>query len=220
MKKIRVWWVAALAALFSFVSGGGKANICHAAGDDNHYYYLEACDGEVVKMEYSDHTEYVYPDRSFDDVANKTYVTADDMDYLIDHYVALHPDSVLSGEGISFIRASNATGLDPIFLLSVVGIESGWGTNKTHLNCNNLYSIGMYSDGTHHGSDFSDGCESIGDGIVEGAKFIYENYYKASQTTVYAMNHTSGHSYCDGDESWDVQITSEMDYLRELLSKR
>ena len=220
MKNNRVWWVAFAAALLSFASGCGWANNCHAAGGDNAYHYIEACDGEMVKVEYTDHTEYIYSDRSYDDVANKAYVTADDMNYLIDHYISLHPDSVLKDEGISFIRASNATGLDPIFLLSLVGIESGWGTNKTHLVNNNLYSIGMYSDGTHHGSDFNDECDSVGDGIVEGAKFIYDNYYKNGQTTVYAMNHVAGHSYCDGDTNWDMQVTSEMDYLRGLLEKR
>lgn len=184
---------------------------------DGSNYEYEACDGVTVKGQYLDYTYYIYSDRDFDDIINKRKVTEADMNYLIDHIAKIHPDSVLIGKGLAFIKASNATGLDPIFLLSLVGIESGWGTNKTHLNLCNLYSIGMFGDGSRKGEDMGD---SIEEGIIEGAKFIYKEYYKNGQTTVYSMNHKKDHSYCDGDSSWETQIVSEMNYLEGLLEKR
>lgn len=181
------------------------------------YYCYEACDGEVVEMESQRQTYWIFEDRSYDDLANKRLITADDMKYLIEKQLLIHPDSAFKGEAKSFIKASNETGLDPIFFFALAGIESAWGTNKTHLLLHNPYSIGMYGDGEHHGRNLG---ETFGDGIVEGAKFIYENYYKKGQTTLYEMNHVDGHSYCNGDSDWEYQIASEMDYLEGLLANR
>lgn len=180
-------------------------------------YIYEACDGEVVVVDNNAKTRYVFDDRSYDDLANQRLITVEDMEYLINKQALIHPDTAFKGEARSFIKASNETGLDPIFLFSLAGIESAWGTNKTHLNLNNPYSIGMYGDGVHHGRNLG---ETFGEGIVEGAKFIYENYYKNGQKTLYDMNHVEGHSYCNGDSNWEYQIASEMDYLVGLLDNR
>lgn len=177
----------------------------------------EACDGEVVVVEPLDYTNYIFPDRDYDDLANKTRRTVEDMDYLIDHVLSLHPDSAFKGLGQAFIVASNATGLDPLFFFSLAGVESAWGTNETHIKLCNPYSIGMFGDGIHHGWNLSDTFEEA---IVEGAKFIYYEYYKKGQTTLYSMNHVRGHSYCDGDSDWEYQIGSEMSYLADLLAER
>lgn len=183
------------------------------------YVCEEACDGEKVIMEPLSFTYYIYPDRDFDDLANKKRRTVEDIEKLIDHVLSLHPDSAFKGEAQSFIVASNETGLDPIFLFSLAGIESGWGTNKTHLDLNNPYSIHMFGDGIHHGYKLG---SSFGEGIVNGAKFIYEDYYKNGQTTLYLMNHDPNgnrHCYCAGDTNWEYQIGSEMSYLEGLLAE-
>lgn len=191
------------------------SNDCY--GSEFAYRCEEICDGEVIMIEPLDYTYYIYPDREFDDLANKKKRTTEDMNKLIDHVLTLHPDSVFKGQGQAFICASNETGLDPIFFFALSGIESAWGTNETHVKLNNPYSIGMYNDGSYHGWDMGD---TFGKAIIEGARFIYDSYYKNGQTTLYLMNHDpSGnrHCYCAGDTNWEYQIASEMSYLESLL---
>ena len=179
--------------------------------------YTEVCDGEVVVVEEVRKTLYVFPDRDEEDLANKEVVTEDDISYLIDHYLQFYPDSALRGCAMAFIDASNETGLDPLFLLSLCGIESAWGSNKRHKDMNNPYSFGMYGDGVHNGYSLG---ESFYDGIVNGARYIYQHYYQAGQTSLYLMNHVKDHSYCAGDRDWEYQIEAEMNYLRCLLDNR
>ena len=161
-------------------------------------------------------THYIYADLPTGDLGNGALVTKDDMKLLVDRYCALYPDSALKGCEGAFIEASNLTGLDPIFLFSLAGIESGWGTSKAHIEQGNPYSMGMYGDGKHIGYRVAD---SFYDGIIEGANYIYEHYYLTGQTTLYSMNHQGDHSYCAGDSSWEAQIDSEMRYCRKLLMK-
>lgn len=191
----------------------------NAFGTDWSYICTDCCDGEVVIIEPLSFTYYIFPNRNYDDLANKTRRTVSDIEILIEHVLSLHPDSKFKGEAQSFIVASNETGLDPIFFFALAGIESAWGTNQTHIDLNNPYSIHMFGDGINHGYKLGD---TFGEGIVNGATFIYEEYYKAGQTTLYLMNHDKSgnrHNYCAGDSSWEYQIGSEMAYLESLLEE-
>lgn len=202
--------------LASFCGAIGRGKI-GALASEWKYKCAEVCDGEVVEMEPLSFTYYIYPDRNFDDLANKKRRTVGDIEKLIDHVLSLHPDSAFKGEAQSFIKASNETGLDPIFLFALAGIESGWGTNNTHLLLCNPYSIHMFGDGVHHGYELG---STFGEGIVAGAVFIYEEYYCTGQTTLYLMNHDKSgnrHNYCNGDPDWEFQIASEMSFLEGLL---
>lgn len=176
-----------------------------------------ACDGYIPEEDVREVTNFVYYDRSSDDLINQMMVSKSDMEYLVDHYVTIHPDSALKGTAGAFIEASNNTGMDPIFFFSLAGIESGWGTSKIHIKQANPYSMGMYGDGVHNGYDLAD---SFYEGIVEGANYIYENYYLNGQTTLYEMNHHGDHSYCAEDPAWEEMIELEMNYCKKLLSER
>lgn len=176
-----------------------------------------ACDGYVPDDDIRVVTNRVYYDRGADDLMNKEVISKSDIEYLIDHYVELYPDSALDNTEGAFIEASNETGMDPLFFLSLAGIESGWGTSKIHIRQNNPYSMGMYGDGVHNGYNLAD---SFYDGIIEGANYIYENYYLNGQTTLYLMNHYGDHSYCAGKCEWEEMIDLEMRYLRKLLDER
>ena len=211
VKKIAIMILAGATGIF-----GLKGDKSYGANLDGYYVY-EACDGEMVYVEPMRKTYYIFEGRSFDDLANKQEVTTEDMEYLIDRYVNIHPDSALKGCAQAFITASNETGLDPLFFFALCGIESGWGTNKTHIDLNNPYSFGMFGDGTHGGYSLG---ETFSEGIINGANYIYDNYYKAGQTTLYLMNHVDGHSYCAGDSNWEYQVGSQMNYLKELLNEK
>ena len=161
-------------------------------------------------------TYYICSDIAEDDLKNHSLITKDDMKKLIDHYRKLYPDTDLYGCEEAFIEASNLTGLDPIFLFSLAGIESGWGTSAPHVKQGNPYSMGMYGDGKHVGYQVGD---SFYEGIIAGACYIYQHYYLNGQTSLYLMNHSGDHSYCAGDSSWETQIESEMRYCYKLLEK-
>lgn len=169
---------------------------------------------EASRSDYCTH--YIYADLPAGDVGNRVLVTKDDMKLLVDHYCALYPESALKDCEGAFIDASNLTGLDPLFLFALAGIESGWGTSKPHIDQGNPYSMGMYGDGEHVGYRVAG---SFYDGIVAGASYIHKHYYLNGQTTLYSMNHQGDHSYCAGDSSWEAQIASEMNYCRKLLMK-
>lgn len=211
LKKIAIMVLASVLGIFQ-----GKGLVAEGRNFDGYYIY-ECCDGEAVYVEPLNRTYYIFEDRHYDDLANKREVTTEDMEYLIDRYVAMHPGSALEGCAQAFITASNHTGLDPIFFLALCGIESGWGCNETHVKLNNPYSFGMYGDGTHGGYSLG---ETFAEGIINGADYIYENYYKAGQKTLYSMNHTEGHSFCAGDSNWEYMVGSQMNYLNGLLEDR
>lgn len=164
-----------------------------------------------------DKTKYIYVEKEDGDLMNKWVITTDDMRYLLEKYIFLYPDSALAGCSQAFIDASNETGYDPIFLMSLAGIESGWGSSKIHKDLSNPYSIGMFGDGIHTGIKLGD---TFYEGIVNGAKYIYDNYYLNGQTTLYTMNHNGTHSYCAENDRWELMIEDEMNYLYELLENR
>lgn len=209
-----------IAAVFaSLVITSTPTNVYTAGGGTNYIrgnLAYESCDGERVDVMYQ--TCYIFDDRKEDDLANKRLVTEDDIDYLIDHYLKLHPNSAFEGNGWAFIQASNKTGLDPIFFFALAGVESAWGTSEIHIAKNNPYSIGMYGDGVHNGYTLSE--DSFGEGIVNGALYIYDEYYRKGQKTLYDMNHHGDHCYCNGDSDWEFQIASCMDYCKTLLENR
>ena len=176
-----------------------------------------ACDGYLPDSRVTIVTERVSYGRDEDDLINKEVVSVSDMELLIDRYVTLYPDSALKDCAGAFIEASNQTGMDPIFFFSLCGIESGWGTSQVHIKQGNPYSLGMYGDGVHNGYDVGD---TFYAGIVEGANYIYENYYCKGQTTLYSMNHQGDHSYCAEDSEWERQIEEEMAYCKKLLAER
>lgn len=162
------------------------------------------------------YTTYISKELEKDDLANKKLITEEDMECLIDYYVERNPESAFKGCAGAFIEASNETGLDPIFLFSLAGIESGWGTSSIHVSQGNPYSMGMYGDGTHNGYELGD---SFAEGIIEGANYIYEHYYLNGQTTLYKMNHNGDHSFCAEDPEWERQIELEMRFCYKMLWK-
>lgn len=173
--------------------------------------------GSGVKIPDVNRTYYICRNVSEDDLINQSLITEADMEYLIDIYAAKRETSALYGTAWAFIEASNRTGLDPIFLFSLIGIESGWGSSDIHVRQNNPYSLGMYGDGVHNGYDVAD---SFAEGIIAGAELIKDEYYDVGQTTLYLMNHNGDHSFCAEDASWEEQISRQMRQCRKLLKDR
>lgn len=139
-------------------------------------------------------------------LANRMDISVDQINNLIDHWLNGR-ESKLSGEGEAFVKASQLTGLDPIFLLALAAQESGWETSKLHSRKNNPYSIAMYDENPECGYILGD---EFGSGIVNGAVWIYNHYYCEGQTTLYDMIY-GPKEYSSAKDDWIGSITNIME---------
>ena len=139
------------------------------------------------------------------DLNNRMDISIDQMNSLIDYWLKGR-DSKLKGEGEAFVKASQITGLDPIFLLALAAQESGWVTSKLHSRKNNPYSIAMYDENPECGYILGD---EFGSGIVNGAIWINENYYCQGQNTLHSMIY-GAKQYSSATDDWISSITSIM----------
>ena len=182
-------------------------------------------ENEIIKEEevgYYDHGDVAcasvdvdpYPGyfTKYMDLKCRNNVSIDQMNDLIDHWLKGR-DSELKGQGEAFIKASQETGLDPVFLLSLAAQESGWTVSNLHATKNNPYSINMVdsnpSQGYHLGDKFSDG-------IINGAKWIKKHYYDEGQTTLHGMIYGKK-KYSSSADKWinDISniITKSYNYI-------
>lgn len=144
------------------------------------------------------------------DLSNKSNVTAEDLDKIIEKNTANKPGSIMKGMGETIIQASSETNLDPMYLLAHAGWETGWGTSGILNDKYNWFGIGAYN------SSPSESAYKFGDksgGFIEGAKWIKENYYDEGQSTISGMIGVPGHNYAVNDDgspntSWESGISS------------
>ena len=138
-------------------------------------------------------------------------VTAEEMNSWI---ASKSSDSPFNGNGEIFIKAAQASGLDPRYILAHAAVESGWGKSNIALTKNNYFGIGAFDTNPSAAYTFAAGASNDGlaTGIIEGAKWIADHYYKGkyNQTSVYRMRYNNGvHQYCTS-ETWVGSIGSIM----------
>ena len=146
------------------------------------------------------------------DLQNLTDVTVEEMDYLIDTIVAGR-DSELTGCGEAYIKASQETGLNPIFLLCLTAQEAGWTVSDTHAQKCNPYSICMLDDNVELGYVLGD---EFSEGIVAGAIWINEHYYEEGQHSLYDFIYGSK-CYSSSKDAWIDNIVSNINKCYKLL---
>lgn len=105
-------------------------------------------------------------------------------------------NSPFIGNAQVFIDASNATGLNPKYLVAHAGLESAWGTSTIARNKNNYFGIGSYNDSPYNSSYTFAG--SFYDGIMKGAKWIQDNFTDKGQNTLLSMIYGKK-TYCVDD---------------------
>ena len=132
-------------------------------------------------------------------------LTAEQLDAWIDANAPAN--SPMRGLGSTFLQAGEESGLDPRYLIAHAALETGWGTSNLSGNGDvkngNWFGIGAFDNNPNNGFNYSDG-------IVGGAKWIAENYYKNGQTTLHGMvNDPNGHNYAT-DPQWADKIASIM----------
>lgn len=139
-------------------------------------------------------------------------ITAKEMNKIIDHFLDGRK-SLLKNTGKYFIKASNETGYDPIFLMALAATESGWTVSHLHKGKSNPYSINMTDENPNGGYKLGN---NYNEGIINGAIWIKENYFNQGYKSLYGMNF-SGKTYCSTPHSWIKQILDIMNKSYRLL---
>lgn len=120
-------------------------------------------------------------------------------------------NSPFIGKGDMFIKASHESGLDPKYIVAHAALESGWGTSKISKTKNNYFGIGSFNNTPYDSSHRFYGIEQ---GIIEGSKWIADNYINKGQNTLEKMIF-GAKAYCETDTGlpdsrWIYKINSIM----------
>jgi hypothetical protein len=115
--------------------------------------------------------------------------------------------SIMRGKGDTFLKAAQESGLDVRYLVAHAAHETGWGTSNISKKKGNMYGIGAF-DASPYSSAY--GYNNTDAGIIEGAKWIANNYVNKGQDTLQEMRHNGGsHEYAT-DPLWDEKIAGIM----------
>lgn len=130
-------------------------------------------------------------------------VTATNLDNFLDKN---GPTSSLRGTGKYFIEAGKAIGLNPVILLAIACVESGWG-NSPHGKVYNYFAVGVHDKSPASAYTFNS--KSKRSGIIDGATWLKHNYYDAGQKTIHSLFVNNGvHEYSPGGEAEADSIAS------------
>lgn len=163
--------------------------------------------GTVANMSYTGSGEYwTNTDIKQHDLAvTSNTLTADQLNEWINSNTG--EGSTMRGMGQAFLDAGAQSGLDPRYLVGHAALETGWGTSQ-YSQAGNFYGIGAFDSNPDNALKY--GNASSATGIIEGAKWIAENYYSQGQTTLDSMRNNGGvHEYAT-DPNWDEKIASIM----------
>lgn len=128
-------------------------------------------------------------------------LTAEDLDKWIESKAP--EGSMMRGMGSAFLKAGQASGLDPRYLIAHAAQETGWGTSNILKDKNNWFGIGAFDNSPHASAKTFGGKQQ---GIIDGAKWIAQNYYSKGNTTLDKMK-KAGYAT---DPQWTNNISNIM----------
>lgn len=145
------------------------------------------------------------------DLMNRENISEAQMNEIIDALCDSngHKASNFKGFGDAFIYASQTTGYDPIFLVSLALNMSNFNATKTNTGSYDVYGIGD-CDSRYIGDVTGD---TIPQSIINGAIYIKEEYYDWNwETTICDMCYGSGGLFYSGDngDQWAYNVASTM----------
>lgn len=143
------------------------------------------------------------------DLGNTDIITAERMNRIIEFWIDRNQayDSPFINQGHTFIKASQLSGLDPIFIFAIASHESDFGRTRIARDKNNYMGIGAY-DATPYTSAFSMG-DSFEAGLISNACWVAGEYYAHGQTTLNKMIY-GGKCYSTSKDKWISGINSIM----------
>lgn len=153
----------------------------------------------------------------YTDLSVMKTITADQMNEIIDYWGSIRNGNMpFTGKGQIFIDAAKESGLDPVYILAHAAFESGWGTSYYATAHHNYFGIGAFDSNPSNAVNY--GNDGMANGIINGAKWIADNYYSAGQTTLHTMRYSpSGtHNYCSST-TWGGNIAHIMSVSYELI---
>lgn len=120
--------------------------------------------------------------------------------------------SRMEGMGEVYIKAGQATGLNPIYIFAHSALETGWGTSDIVKEKNNFFGIQAKDGNISAAISY----RSPEEGIIDGAKWISQEYTHRSQlNTTWAkhdqptldsmLNNNGEHEYAS-DKTWPYKI--------------
>lgn len=139
----------------------------------------------------------------YSDLSNKYItITSDTMNKIIDVWEDRNGyKTPFHGKGSVFIKASKKSGLDPLYIFAHAVVESGWGTSHYATNRGNYFGINAVDhnpDKAYHMG------KNIEEGIVNGAVWISDNFYKEGAYSLNTM--VSGSRKYATDSRWVDKI--------------
>lgn len=164
---------------------------------------------EAMTVSSTNNVQY-YEINVYTDLSVMTTITADEMNEIIDYWAKLRNGNMpFSGKGQIFIDAAKESGLDPVYILAHAAFESAWGTSYYAANHHNYFGIGAFDSNPNNAINY--GNDGMANGIIQGAKWIADNYYSAGQTSLYTMRYSQSgsHNYCSST-TWGDNIASIM----------
>lgn len=139
----------------------------------------------------------------YSDLSNK-YITinADKMNQIIDVWESRNGYlTPFHGQGRIFIKASKKSGLDPLYIFAHAVVESGWGTSHYATNRGNYFGINAVDHNPDKAYTMGDNME---DGIINGAIWINDNFYKEGAYSLNTM--VNGSKKYATDSRWVNKI--------------
>lgn len=137
----------------------------------------------------------------YDDLGSCTNLTVEDMNKIIDYYASKCGGTPFEGRGEIFIKASQQTGLNPIYIFAHASCESGYGNSYLARTKGNYFGINAVD--SNPGAAYHMG-DSVEEGIIAGAVWIKRNYYDNGYTTLQSMK-DAGYATSD---TWVPNINS------------
>lgn len=143
---------------------------------------------------------------SYTDLSVMNDITTDELNTIIEYWNSIYSgDSPFLGQGQLFIDAALETGLDPVYILAHAAVESAWGTSYYAINYHNYFGIGAFDDNPDNAINYNN--RNLREGIINGSKWIKENYYNNGQTNLFSMRYNNGYNeYCTST-SWIYSIS-------------
>jgi beta-N-acetylglucosaminidase len=157
----------------------------------------------VLQLKTNGYSEYT-------DLGANSSISVEDMNRIIDYYESTIGKTGFSGHGSAFIKAAEATGLNPIYIYAHASVESGYGTSYLARTRHNYFGINAV-DSDPGKADIMG--SSVDEGIMAGAMWIKKHYYSNGYTTLASMQ-AAGYA---SNPKWSSEIVSVANSAIEAL---
>ena len=201
-KSNNLKWDTLTDSFYSFM-GINKSNNTESVSPDTSNIKLDISK-EVTGMENKPLTEFRRP-------------TVGALNAWIDSYAPM--DSPFRGKASIFLQASDESGLDPKYLVAHAALESGWGKSKIARTKHNYFGVAAYNNSPFESAMYLG--TDLKSGIINGAKWIRDNYINRGQNTLYRMLYADPkHVYAVYDngkpnDSWMNNIGKIMSHAQQ-----